>query len=240
MGFATRILAGDCEEAAVQALARIARVEVRGRDANLGWTYSLALQSILCQGRWEKARAFLERWERNGSAGGQIASLRPRIDLAEGKPAPYVVRRILEGLDAEGTTTHARTELLRVLARVGQDVKGLAPWIAEAKAGALDLDATPGARRAYLRAKRALELRAELLTAPSDAVLERYRRLLRPWAEVNAEWQLGDQVEALVLYAEALEHVGRDARRVWQKVAELGYPRLWMSDLWHLARERSE
>ena len=238
MGFATRILAGECEEAAQLALARISRIEARGKDSNLGWTYSLAVQSILCQGRWETAAKLLDRWAANGSDGGQVLSLRPRVALASGAPAEAVMKLAEAALATGATAGNARPELLKTIARVAPDATRLKRWIDEAEAKALDLEASPGSRRAFQRAAKALKLRARLLTSPGEEVLEGYRKLMRPWAEVNAEWQLGDQVEALVLYAEALEHLGRDARAVWRSVATLGYPRLWMSDLWFVARAR--
>ncbi len=240
MGFATLILAGQCEEAAVRALARISRIEARGKNANLGWTYSLALQAIMCQGRWDTARALVERWAKKGSDGGQVVSLRPRIALASGLAPAVVAAQVVKALKAKATPTHARTELLRVLARVAQKPKTLKPWIEVAESGALDLAAAPGARRAWLRAKTALRLRKTLLEQPEAASAKAYAALTRPWSAINAEWMLGDQVEALVLRAEAFERIGQkaEARRLWGEVADLGYPRLWMSDLWYVATQR--
>ncbi|MEZ4470607.1 MAG: serine/threonine-protein kinase [bacterium] len=241
MGFAVDILRGRCDEAAVAALRRIQRIEALGREGNLDWTRSLATQALICRGQWEAAEGVMTTWAAASESGRvQVLSLRPRVALVAGEPATGVAARVLELLDDEEAAP-ARPELLRLLARVGADAEKLRAWGAEAEARAVDAATLGPARGAWLQASKLLIGKADLLGGGDvDAALAALRAQSGGLEGVRDEGDLQRLVEARVIYAEALEAQGRDARPEWAWIAGLGYPRLYATDLWRVARERRE
>ena len=62
-----------------------------------------------------------------------------------------------------------------------------------------------------------------------------------PLSLVRNEGDLGTTVEGWVLRATALEQMGlkAEAKAQWRAVRALGYPRLWVNDLWVQARSQT-
>jgi serine/threonine protein kinase/tetratricopeptide (TPR) repeat protein len=241
MGFAARMLSGDCPGAAVAALDRIDRIETTGKNANLDWTYSLAVQGLICAERWDQARSLFDRWSEHSASGReQVMLLRPRVDLAAGVAPEKVERAVLALLSQKSLPGSARGDLMAVLARVGQSPAPLKRLAAEAEAAALDTKATPQQRSSWLRAGRLLSLREARLSGRTDEALAGHARLVSETSEIRGEGDLGVHVQALAAQAEALSAAGQKApaRAVWAKIVGLGYPRLWVQDLWVLARRR--
>jgi tetratricopeptide (TPR) repeat protein len=239
MGFAARMLSGDCPGAAVAALDRIDRIETTGKNANLDWTYSLAVQGLICAERWDQARSLFDRWSEHSTSGReQVLLLRPRVDLAAGVAPEKVERAVLALLARSFLPGSARGDLMAVLARVAQSPAPLKRLAAEAEAAALDTKATPQQRSSWLRAARLLSLREARLSGRTDAALAGHAQLVAESAEIRGEGDLGVHVLALSAQAEALSAAGRkgEARAVWAKIVGLGYPRLWVQDVWVLAR----
>ena len=220
MGFAADLLRGRCEAASAAALARIQRIEALGRDGNLDWTYSLACQALICRQQWPALAGVMDRWAAHSASGAaQVLALRPRVALAAGRPAAEVVPLAQAAADdAEGAVT---------LGRADPSAAAALAQAAEARAVAAE---TPGpARAAWLRAQRLLRVVAG--GPPEDAPTDP--------ATVRDEGALGGLVDALAVQAEALDRAGRaeEARAVWAQLAALGYPRLYRTDLWLLARQ---
>jgi tetratricopeptide (TPR) repeat protein len=83
---ATRLHAGDCPGAAVDALARIDRIEALDAPSNLDWTDSLAVQALFCAEAWDRTETLFARWSAHSASGReQVESLRPRAALAAGR-----------------------------------------------------------------------------------------------------------------------------------------------------------
>jgi serine/threonine-protein kinase len=239
MGFAARMLSGDCPGAAVAALDRIDRIETTGKNANLDWTYSLAVQGLICAERWDQARSLFDRWSEHSASGReQVMLLRPRVDLAAGVSPEKVERNVLALLAQKSLPGSARGDLMAVLARVARSPAPLKRLAVEAETAALDTKATPQQRSSWLRAARLLSLREARLAGQTDEALAGHARLVSETAEIRGEGDLGVHVLALSAQAEALDAAGHkaEARAVWAKIVGLGYPRLWVQDLWVLAR----
>ena len=242
MGLAAQILVGRCQAAAASALDRINRIEALGKDKNLDWTYSLAIQALICREQWPSAEVTMDRWAKRSDLGkAEVIALRPRVAQAAGLSAAEVTKATRNALKV--VQDNARPELLRLLARVAEDPAALDREATKAEAQALDPFIPPGRRSVWLFTQQALSLRARLLRSTAetvDRVLADYDALFRPWSEVHAEGDLRPRVEALTLYAEALEWAGREdaAQMIWTRIINLGYPRLWSTDLWVTARQR--
>lgn len=240
MTYATQILMGACDQAAADALSRIQQVEAKGRDSNLDWTYSLAVQALICREQWASVKTVMTRWTEHSQSGrDQVASLRPRIAIVEGVEASRIAED-LEGLLADDARAdNVRHDLLRVLARVSTDVADLRARAQAAEAVALKPDTAAPIRRAWLRARQALTWRADLLEDQPEA-LARIRTANAAVKIANDEGARGRAVEALAFEAEALMAAGREdeGRARWQQVRDAGFARLYWTDLWILARRR--
>lgn len=240
MAYATQILMGACEEAAADALSRIQQVEATGRDSNLDWTFSLAVQALICREQWASARTVMDSWTAHSQSGrDQVASLRPRIAILEGA-APAEVANGLEALlDGEALPDRVRHDLLRVLARVSDDAQDLRTRAKAAEAVALEPATAAPIRRAWLRARQALTWRADLLDGV-EGTLARIRGENAASRTVKDESERSQAVEALAFEADALIAAGREAegRERWAAVRDAGFARLYWTDLWVLARRR--
>ena len=239
MGIAARLLSGDCPGAAVAALDRIDRIEAAGREANLDWTYSLAVQSLICADRLPEASRLSDRWSaRSASGKAQVQTLRLRTALLDGTPPARIVRDTLRVLGSPELLPENGPELLGILARLGTDVGVLRANARRAETSALATTTSPAQRSRYLDVARALTLRAA--SVEGSAALDGYAKLVHPWSELRGEGDLGARVWASTLRAEALAAAGNtnDARAVWGEIVGLGYPRLWSNDLWLSAKRR--
>lgn len=238
MAIAARLLSGRCEDAAVAALHRIQRIEALGHDANLDWTYSLATQALLCGAQWGPLAQALDRWTAHSVSGrDQARVLRHRVALAKGEPRAQVAAAVLADLDDAALPAPSRPQLLRLLARAADDPAVLRARAAAAGEAAVAMTTAPADRRPWQHAAAALRARLAELEAGD---LEPLRALAGPWSAVRSEGDLGLRVESLALYAEALDRAERaaDARAVWTEIRDLGYPRLWSTDVWLAAVRR--
>ncbi|MCB9523206.1 MAG: protein kinase [Myxococcales bacterium] len=241
MAIAAQILAGDCAAAAAQALARIDRVAALGRDFNLDWTYSLASQALLCRQAFGPLAGLLDRWAGHSDSGrAQVPGLRARARILAGD-APAAVAAWIEGQLADADTpAGARLDLLGSLARTATDAATLRRHAEAAEARSLDGQTPPTERAAWAGMARSLVLRARLLSEPGDEVLADLAAAVPAPETLRAEGQLALRVSALVHHAEALAVRGRAeaAQAVWRDIAQMGYARLWVTDLWVTATAR--
>jgi hypothetical protein len=238
MTMEARLLSGHCEEAAVAALDRIQHVEALGHDSNLDWTYSLASQALLCGAQWGPLAQLLDRWTAHSTSGrDQARVLRRRVALASGEPRAAVAAGVLADLGDAGLPAASRPLLLRLLARTCDDPAVLRAQADAAGKAAVAMTTASADRRPWQHAGAALRGR---LAEIERRDLEPLKALVGPWSAVRSEADLGLRVESLALYAEALDRAGRDAdaRAVWTELRDLGYPRLWSTDVWLAAVRR--
>ena len=241
MALAAQILGDQCGDAAVAALARIERIETLGRDANLDWTYSLAVQALVCQTQWSAAHRLLDRWAgRSPSGAEQALTYRIAIDVSAGARRDTIARRVEARLADGGTPPQVTPRLLMFVARFSEDPDALTDHMSHAERAAIDLDRPASIRAEFDRARRALSARRALVEGHFTKALAAYDAMVFPWADVRAEGDLSGRVEAMALRAEALEAAGEPIRALsaWAEIAALGYPRLWRTDLWVTARAR--
>jgi len=237
MGIIGRILAGRCEEAAERALQRIQRVERRGGEGNTEWTYSLATQALFCQGAWEPADALLARWEaRAPDAAGQIALWRVLRVVGSGAGDDAVAAALAEvpGGPASDPT------LCALVAVYGGTAEALAPCAEVARARAYDLDTPATLRARWARVSKRLAAREISLGGDHGAALARIRELASPLAAVVHESDHVEWAVARLALARAAEAAGdaETARGAWKALESAGYPRLYATALWRLARTR--
>ncbi|MCK6575741.1 hypothetical protein L6V77_32195, partial [Myxococcota bacterium] len=239
MGIAARLLGGDCPAAARRALDRIAGVEATGKPANLDWTYSLAVQALLCAGEWPQARRTMERWAASSESGReQVAVLRPRLARVAGDPST-ALRLVRAGLARREAPPEVRTGFMTQLAALGRDATELDALAGEARAAALEPGLAPPRRAAWQRASDHLTVAALAARGRSAEAAAAAAGLVTPWHAVRGEGDLGATVEAMSLQADLLAAAGQtaDARAVRTRIVALGYPRLWVNDLWFRARQ---
>ncbi|GMV39072.1 MAG: hypothetical protein AMXMBFR64_07880 [Myxococcales bacterium] len=233
MGVAARILAGRCEEAASRALDRIDAARVGGNPQNLDWTWSLAIQALLCQGRWEPALQAIERWATSspgGAAQGPVLALRARAARGDADVADAALKL----LDAPRSDASA---LWRLIARVGADPSSLERLAASAGACAVDIDRPRLEQLGCAQAERQLRARALEASGRLDEALVQLDAAIGTWDDIRSEGELAARVEAMAQRAETLERAGDPrAGDAWRRVVDLGYPRLWATDLWAVAR----
>jgi serine/threonine-protein kinase len=242
MGFAARLLGGDCAGAAAAALDRIARVEATGRPANLDWTYSLATQALLCAEKWGPARRVLERWAATGESGReQVAALRPRLARAAGDD-DAALRLVTAGLARRTVPPEVRAALMVQFAALSRDAAEITSLAAEARAASLEPGVSPPRRAAWQRASDHLTVAALAARGRFTEAAAAAEGLVAPWRAVRGEGDLGAAVEAMSLHADALAAAGRpaEARAVRDRIVGLGYARLWVNDLWVRARRASD
>jgi tetratricopeptide (TPR) repeat protein len=239
MGIAARVLGGDCPAAARRAFDRIAGIEATGKPANLDWTYSLAVQALVCAGEWKQARRTMETWAATGESGReQVALLRPRLARVAGD-APTALRLIRTGLARRETPPEVRAGFMTQLAALGRDAAEIGALATEARASALEPGLSPPRRAAWQRASdhltvAALAARGRIAEAAAAAA-----GLVAPWHAVRGEGDLGATVEAMSLHADLLADAGQTAaaRAARERIVALGYARLWVHDLWFRARQ---
>ncbi len=236
------ILQDRCVQATDRALNRIHRIETMGKDANLTWTYSLALQGLFCQSRWSAAATLLDAWRtRHGLDPVLFAEFAMRIAAARGDAPDSALDRINSLLDAPlDDPAEDRSPLLRQVAAVSRDPDILEDRAAQAGEWAVRVDVPSAIRNSYRQAQTLLQARALLERGAVEEALDRYRGAVYPWSEVQSEGDLGRRVEAMAHLARALDRVGRKTRAedVWRAIRGAGYERLWVTDLWVEAVER--
>ncbi len=238
MGLAARILDGQCAEATQRALARITRVTTLGRDSNLDWTFSLAHQGLLCDARWDAARALRARWRDHSASGrAQCDAAEARLGLAEGRPAAEVEAELERRLAS--ASPNDRPQLLRTYARVASSRERVDAERRRAEAASFDLDATEALRRANYQAGKLLAARNAWLGKAAAAEIKKLAaEAVLPWTDVRGEGDLAVAVETRMIEAELLDALGEKHQR-YEALAALGYPRLWVNDLISTARARA-
>lgn len=253
MAIASELLAGRCVDAAGSALDRIERVELRGKDSNLDWTYSLAVQALICAERWDQLTLLLDRWSAHSESGrGQAAFLRERITWLrlELDPPPdadaaraRLSARWAAMLDAPHTPEAVSDALVGLMARVSRDAVELRRWRDEADRRALDVTTSAASRAAWRGLACVLRARLTWLAGAAAAdVVGAYSACEIPPSRVNDEGDASAQVGVYSQRADAEAALGLREAAVadWTRVMEAGYGRLWATDLWVAARHRLE
>ena len=239
---ATRLLSGDCPGAAVDALARIDRIEALDAPSNLDWTYSLAVQALFCAAAWDRTETLFERWSAHSASGReQVESLRPRATLAAGRGSTRLKRLLAKRWSDRTRPAASRPELARLWSRLETDASALEAAAVTARSTALDPTTPAHLRAAWRRTEQTLTARALLVRGRHDEARSAYDQLATPLSLVRNEGDLGTTVEGWVLRATALERMGlkAEAKAQWRAVRALGYPRLWVNDLWVQARSQT-
>lgn len=236
MGIAARIIAGRCEEAASRALDRIDAARVAGDSQNLDWTWSLAIQALLCQERWDPALQAIERWSSSSDSGrsqGPLLALRARAARGDLDVVPDALA-LLAGPASD------TAGLWRLVARLGADTPTVERLAVEAAACAVDIDRPRGDQLACAQAERQLRARAQATAGHTAEALELLDAAVGSWDDIRSEGELGTRVDAMVQRAATLDQAGRtpEALLQWRAIADLGYPRLWTMDLWAVAHRR--
>lgn len=242
MALAAQILMGTCDAAAVDALNRIQRVEDQGMNNNLDWTYSLAVQALICRAQWDSLDTVMARWEKHSQSGrDQVASLRPRLAILKDRSPTALADTLEKQLENKEIPVRVRHDLLRVLARVSTDADDLRRRAKAAEATALRPQTPAPIRKAWLRAQRLLALRAQLLT-DETAALKTLTQSRIQGPSLDNESDFSQSMEGLAFEAEALEFAGksRQAEPIWEKIRTAGYRRLYTTDLWILAQRRAQ
>lgn len=240
MAIATRILAGDCQRAAADAVDRIDRIETLGVDANLDWTYSLAHQALMCRGLWDVDRSLLDRWAAHSASGREQAGLgRWRAALASGAPPAEVAAAVTALLQDTETSEDHRVSALLLFTRTSTDREALASWARRAERASVDPSVPVQLRSVYLRAHGALLARLAVLRGDTAGARALLATVVFPWSEVRGEGDLPVRADLLAFRAESLAALGlaAEARVDWQTLVDLGYARLWTTDLWVTARQ---
>ncbi len=241
----TLILAGRCDEAAVEALARVTAIEERGRGTYLDWTYSLAVQALTCRQQWDAARQTLDRWaDRRPSGRRQATFFRPRLELAAGRSPDEVADALRVQLEAADTPADVRLDLLLVYALAETRPDRLLVAAGAAEGASMDLGVSRLERDAYHQLARALAARARLLAFPDSRAPDALPALdaaVPPPEWPRSETMLIYRTDLMALRADTLTRLGARAgpsdaaRAAWTEIAALGYARLWRTDLWVLA-----
>ncbi|MBL8788136.1 MAG: hypothetical protein JNJ59_24800 [Deltaproteobacteria bacterium] len=273
MAIAAELLGGRCDKAAGLALDRIERKKLLGKDALLGWTYSLAVQALVCWEQWDGLEQVLTRWAAHDDSGrDQAFGMRERALFTRARILPVAARparlaeleaRWTRMLDARSVIpTNTRGQIENLVLQVTRDRTRLERLLAVAEHDASDLN-VPAVQRSDGRLRVArLRGRLALLgvsapggtTAPAPAptsVLEHYDDAVLDWSDVHGEGDTSARVEGLSQRADAAtalasrashpEDAARFAAKAeadWRAIVALGYPRLWVTDLWVVARHR--
>ncbi|MFZ4739144.1 MAG: hypothetical protein ACOYM9_24525, partial [Bradymonadia bacterium] len=132
-------------------------------------------------------------------------------------------------------------ELARLWSRLETDASALEAAAVTARSTALDPTTPAHLRAAWRRTEQTLTARALLVRGRHDEARSAYDQLATPLSLVRNEGDLGTTVEGWVLRATALERMGlnAEAEAQWRAVRALGYPRLWVNDLWVQARSQT-
>ncbi|MFO0748373.1 MAG: protein kinase [Myxococcota bacterium] len=244
MAIAAELLSGRCDKAAGRALDRIAKFKSIGVDSNLGWTYSLATQALVCWEQWDALERTLVEWSAFDDGGkAQSLDLRERVAAARAALLPAPERAAEEARLAERWRAFpADAAGVRALyAGVTSDTKALGDILRDAERAAVDT-ATTSVERVSARhfAARVRGRLARLAGRPAAEVLAAYDDGVIPWSEVQSEAQLVEVVISIADRADVREALGdlAGARADWQSIVDAGYRRLWASQLWMLARHR--
>lgn len=246
LAITAELLGGRCVEAAGTALDRITRLEAKRRESMLDWTYSLATQATVCAERWEGLPGLLTGWSAHSASGRtQSADMAERVEVLRVKLArdAAALARIERRLRAEleGAVEGARELSLAALyLRVGDDPGALARLGQLAQRRGLDRAVSVPDRWAWRHVELGVAAKSALLEGrPRDEVLARFAEAVPELARLAGEDEARWYVEALVWRAEALDALGEESLAAWQEVAGLGFHRLWVTELWVLARARA-
>lgn len=247
LAITAELLGGRCVEAAGTALDRITRLEALSRESMLDWTYSLASQATLCAERWEGLPGLWSGWSAHSASGRtQSAAMAERVEVLRAKLArdeaalASIERRLREEL--EGAVAPDRELALAALyLRVGDDPGALETLGRLAQRRTLDRSVSVPDRWAWRHLELGVAAKAALIAGrPRDEVLERFTQAVPELSRLAGEDEARWYVEALAWRAEALDALGEESRAAWQEVAGLGFHRLWVTELWVLARHRVE
>lgn len=246
LGITAELLAGRCVEAAGVALDRITRLEAKRRESMLDWTYSLATQATVCAERWEGLPGLFEGWRAHSASGRtQSADMAERVEVlrmkldGDDRSLARVERRLRDELSRE-LAPERELSLAALYLRVGGDPEGLERLGRKARTRSLDRAVSVPDRWAWRHVELGVLAKAALVARrPRDEVLALFAKAVPELRRIAGEDEARWYVEALVWRAEALDILGEDSGSAWRQIAELGFHRLWVTELWVLARERA-
>ena len=246
LAITAELLAGRCVEAAGVALDRITRLEALSRESMLDWTYSLATQATICGQRWDGLAGLWSGWSAHSASGRkQSADMAQRVELARAKldrdegALARIARRLSGELVGE-IPAERELSLAALVLRVGAERATLERLAELAARRSLDRSVSVPDRWAWRIVEKGVAARRALLVGePREVILKRYDEAIPAMRSLTGEDEARWYVEALVWKAEALEALGEDSRAVWEEVASLGFHRLWVTELWVLAKARS-
>ena len=236
MGIAARILGGDCQRAAELAQERISRVENRGTDDNLSWSYSLAVQALACTRNWDAARQTLARWSKRHPGSADEARVHALwIDLASGTPEPDVALAARAAIDKDlSESKSAPLDACELLALIATGAEQLDPCRRASDARAFDLDVPAHDRARWGRLAKRIQARTAWLAGDHAGALLIIKGAVFPLSEVRHETDLMQRVEALFMLARAAQ--GDEAVAAWRQIDDAGYARVYLTPLWTMAR----
>jgi len=249
MVIVAELLGGRCDRAAGLALDRIERQRLSGTNELLAWTYSLATQALMGWEQWDALEQTLRKWEAFDEDGrAQAAVVRERaarvraelVPPAERAEARLALAKRWRGLLQDPAFPKpARDTVIGLLAWVSDDPVELERLIGDARAAAVDTSRSSVERLLARLAVAQREGRRAVLAGDASA-LGHFDAGVLAWDEVQGEGESTARVIGLAYRALAAEALGDPARARtdWQAIAELGYPRLWATELWVLARHR--
>jgi serine/threonine-protein kinase len=244
MAIASDLLAGRCDEAAQAAMERIERITRLGHDSILDWTYSLSAQALMCAEAWDGLKGLLERWSTHGRSGfvqSLLLSERAALVQADAAGRAELAQRWKGMLESDETPAEIQQALVVLYSRVVTDVSMVEMFENQAKKAAMAIASTSPERLSARYLERALTARRLLLeNRPADEVKAAYASTVMAWSEVEGEGEATGLIEALGRRAEAMEVLGdvAAARADWEAIAGAGYARLWVNDVWVMARQR--
>ena len=244
MAIASDLLAGRCDEAAQAAMERIERITRLGHDSILDWTYSLGAQALICAEAWDGLNGLLSRWSEHGRSGfTQSILLSERAALAQADAAgrAELAKRWKGMLESEQTPAEVRQALVVLYSRVATDISMIEMFEDQAKKAAMAIGSTSPERLSARYLERALTARRLLLEKrPVSEVKAAYASTVMGWSEVEGEGEATGLIEELGRRAEAMEELGEveAARADWEAIVAAGYARLWVNDVWVLAKRQ--
>jgi tetratricopeptide (TPR) repeat protein len=235
------ILAGSCPEAIASMYAWIDAQEARGHGGNLGWSYSLAFQALVCEAQWEPALAVLDRWERYDPEHHEIVENRRLVAWASTSDTTELASTLADELRAQATLTVRSVTLLHLLSLIGEEPGVLRELADRARRSALDLDLRRDVQRGLAEVAVRLDAFATLRETPcNEAGLTALRDARRDARDDTTERGSHYRVDGWFAYAAALDACARpdEARDAYQRVVDAGYARLYRTVLYEKARAR--
>jgi eukaryotic-like serine/threonine-protein kinase len=235
------ILAGNCTDAIASLYAWIDAQEARGHGGNLGWSYSLAFQALVCEQQWDAALRVLDRWDRYQPNHHEIAENRRLVEWASREDHASLADALVATVDAQPSLTVQSVTLLHLIALTEQRPAALRRLADRARHDSLDLDLRRDVQRGLAEVAGRLNAFATLHESPcaSDA-LDALRDGRRDAKDDLTERESHYRVDGWYAYARALDRCGQHdrAREAYRWVVDAGYARLYRTVLYAAARTR--